>query len=79
MNVVSVMTIDAMYDNVNGITVTATVTMTIAKIVDTAVDAGQVRFITRPKSRTMRAKRKKNVQVRELTERRCPNEQRARE
>jgi hypothetical protein len=37
---------------------------------------GQVRFITRPKSRTMGAKRKN---VRELTERRCPNEQRARE
>ena len=32
--------------------------------------SGKVRFITRPKSRTMRAKRKKNV--RELTERRCP-------
>ena len=39
MNVVSAMTIDAMYDNVNDITVTATVTMTIAKIIDTAVDA----------------------------------------
>ena len=33
MNVVSMMTIDAMYDNVNDITVTATVTMTIAKII----------------------------------------------
>ncbi len=33
--------------------------------------SGQVRFITRPKSRTRRAKRKKNV--RELTARRCPN------
>jgi hypothetical protein len=43
----------------------------------TKVRSGQVRFITRPKSRTMRAKRKKNV--RELTERWCPNEQRARE
>jgi hypothetical protein len=41
MNVVSVMTIDAMYDNVNSInkSVTVTVTMTITKIVDTAVDA----------------------------------------
>ena len=37
---------------------------------------GQVRFVTRRKSRTMRATRKI---VRELTERRCPKEQRARE
>jgi hypothetical protein len=35
-----------------------------------------VRFVTRPKSRTMRAKRK-NVRLGELTERNCPNEQRA--
>ena len=39
MNVVSVMTIDPIYDNVNNITVTVTVTMTIIKIVATAVDA----------------------------------------
>ncbi len=39
-----------------------------------AARSGQVRFITRPKSRTMRPS---EINVRELTERMCPNEQRA--